>query len=125
MKITQSMAAIATVLLMTACNGIPAYQDSSLSPEERTADLLKRMNVEEKIGQLLCPLGWPMYDKVSEDSSCVSEQYVRFINEQHGGMLWATFRADPWTKKTLENGLNPSLAAKTYNALQRLSLIHI
>lgn len=122
MKITQSMAAIATALLMTACNGIPAYQDSSLSPEERTADLLKRMNVEEKIGQLLCPLGWPMYDKVSEDSSCVSEQYVRFINEQHGGMLWATFRADPWTKKTLENGLNPSLAAKTYNALQRYAI---
>ena len=122
MKITQSMAAIATVLLMTACNGIPAYQDSSLSPEERTADLLKRMNVEEKIGQLLCPLGWPMYDKVSEDSSCVSEQYVRFINEQHGGMLWATFRADPWTKKTLENGLNPRLAAKTYNALQRYAI---
>lgn len=122
MKITQSMAAIATVLLMTACNGIPAYKDSSLSPEERTADLLKRMNVDEKIGQLLCPLGWPMYDKVSEDSSCVSEQYVRFINEQHGGMLWATFRADPWTKKTLENGLNPSLAAKTYNALQRYAI---
>ena len=28
------------------------------------------------------------------------------------GMLWATYRADPWTKKTLANGLNPELAAK-------------
>ena len=34
-------------------------------------------------------------------------------------MLWATYRADPWTKKTLENGLNPELAAKAGNALQK------
>ena len=34
-------------------------------------------------------------------------------------MLWATYRADPWTKKTLANGLNPELAAKAGNALQK------
>ena len=37
-------------------------------------------------------------------------------------MLWAVFRADPWTKKTLENGLDPTLAAKAYNALQRYAM---
>ena len=37
-------------------------------------------------------------------------------------MLWAVFRADPWTKKTLETGLNPTLAAKAYNALQRYAI---
>ena len=30
-------------------------------------------------------------------------------------MLWATYRADPWTKKTIANGLNPELAAKAGN----------
>ena len=31
----------------------------------------------------------------------------------------STLRADPWTQKTLDNGLNPQLAAKACNALQR------
>ncbi|MBR6881772.1 MAG: glycoside hydrolase family 3 C-terminal domain-containing protein, partial [Bacteroidales bacterium] len=82
----------------------------------------KRMTVDEKLGQLLCPLGWPMYDKVSADSVVISDRYREFIGEQHGGMLWAVFRADPWTKKTLETGLNPTLAAKAYNALQRYAM---
>lgn len=107
---------------ISACNTTPAYKNSKLSADERTADLLSRMTVEEKIGQLLCPLGWPMYEKVSDDSTTVSEKYVEFIGQQHGGMLWAAFRADPWTRKTLETGLNPTLAAKTYNVLQRYAI---
>lgn len=91
------------------------------SPEERTEDLIKRMTIQEKIGQLLCPLGWPMYEKTEEGVS-YSDEYVKFIQEQHGGMLWATFRADPWTKKTLENGLTPREAAEAYNALQHYAM---
>ena len=34
-------------------------------------------------------------------------------------MLWGTYRADPWTQKSLENGLKPELAAKAGNALQK------
>ena len=37
-------------------------------------------------------------------------------------MLWATYRADPWTRKTLENGLRPELAAKAGNALQKYAI---
>jgi len=111
-------------LLACACarTSIPAYKDAALSPEKRTADLVDRMTVEEKLGQLICPLGWPMYDKTSDTSVTYSEEYVKFIKEQNGGMLWATFRADPWTQKTLENGLYPELAAKAYNALQHYAV---
>ena len=57
--------AVATVL--SACGPKhPLYKDADRTAEERADDLLKRMTVEEKLGQLLCPLGWPMYDKVSE-----------------------------------------------------------
>ena len=34
------------------------YKDATLTPEARTLDLLQRMTLEEKLGQLLCPLGW-------------------------------------------------------------------
>ena len=113
----------AALLVLAGCSGKTSlYKDANRSAEERADDLLKRMTVEEKLGQLICPLGWPMYDKVSADSVTISDQYRDFIQNQHGGMLWATFRADPWTKKTLENGLDPTLAAKAYNALQRYAM---
>lgn len=113
----------AWALCAAACTA-PDYRDASLSPEERTEALLAQMTLEEKVGQLICPLGWPMYEKDAEGEVGISDRYRRFIDEEHGGMLWATFRADPWTKKTLETGLNPQLAARTYNELQRYAMTH-
>ena len=113
---------IATIILAGCGGRTPLYKDANRSADERAEDLLKRMTVEEKLGQLLCPLGWPMYDKVSADNVTISDAYRDFIQNQHGGMLWAVFRADPWTKKTLETGLDPTLAAKAYNALQRYAM---
>ena len=115
--------AAATALVVMACGEkTPLYKDASLSAEERADDLIGRMTVEEKLGQLLCPLGWPMYEKVGADEVRITDAYRKFIQEQHGGMLWGAFRADPWTRKTLENGLNPALAVKAYNAFQRYSI---
>ena len=48
-----------------------------------------------------------------------SEKFKQLIKERNVGMLWAIYRADPWTKKTIANGLNPELAAKAGNALQK------
>ena len=39
-------------------------------------------------------------------------------------MLWATFRADPWTGRTLENGHTPRMAARRANELQRHAIEH-
>ncbi len=113
----------AAALVAVACGEkTPLYKDASLSAEERADDLIGRMTVEEKLGQLLCPLGWPMYEKVGADEVRITDAYRKFIQEQHGGMLWGAFRADPWTRKTLENGLNPALAVKAYNAFQRYAI---
>ena len=80
------------------------YKDASLPTDERVEDLLGRMTTAEKVAQLLCPMGWT-YDE-REDTVGV-------------GMLWATFRADPWTGRTLENGFTPQTAARRANELQR------
>ena len=120
----KTIALAASLLLLFSCNSsrVPAYKDASLPSDERARDLVGRMTLEEKLGQLLCPLGWPMYEKISDTEVTISDAYRDFIQKQHGGMLWATFRADPWTRKTLETGLNPQLSAKAYNALQHYAM---
>lgn len=122
-------AVLLTALYSCRTSDTPVYKDARQSIDARTEDLLSRMTVREKIGQLVCPLGWPMYEKTSADggapdSVALTENYRNFVDSLCGGMLWATFRADPWTRKTLENGLNPTLAAKTYNLLQKYSIEH-
>ncbi len=97
------------------------YKDKTLSTTKRVDDLLKRMTVEEKIGQLYCLLGWEMYQKDGSDVKA-SAKLKEAINKRHIGMLWATLRADPWTRKTLETGLNPGLAAKATNAMQQYAV---
>lgn len=94
------------------------YKNPALSVDERVKDLLSRMTLDEKVGQLLCPLGWEMYE-IDGNEVHPSDKFKKLMKERNIGMLWATYRADPWTKKTLANGLNPELAAKAGNALQK------
>jgi len=96
----------------------PLYKDPKAPITERVQDLLKRMTVDEKVGQLSTLLGWEMYTKTGTQIE-VSQKFKEVVKQQHIGMLWATLRADPWTKKTLETGLNPVEAAQAANALQR------
>ena len=105
------------------------YKNKALPVEQRVEDLLSRMTLEEKVGQTLCLLGWDSYDigarskeQGKRDKVSVSEKFKKEVDTQHVGMYWGTYRADPWTRKTLANGLNPELAALTGNAIQRYAL---
>src|SRR4051794_19500551 len=51
------------VALTVSANELPEYRNAKLPVEKRVADLLARMTVEEKVGQLGFALGWPMYEK--------------------------------------------------------------
>ena len=106
------------------------YQNPALGIEERLQDLIQRMTLEEKVGQLRCTMAWNYYDIVKRPTAAPrkkgqggvvvpSESFKKDIAEGNIGMLWGTFRADPWTQKSLENGLTPELAAMAGNALQK------
>ena len=84
---TVATALLAAALLFSCTSQTPLYKDASMPASKRADDLIARMSVEEKIGQLLCPLGWPMYEKVSDGEVRISDNYRKFIQEQHGGML--------------------------------------
>ncbi len=99
------------------------YRDASLPVEQRVGDLLSRMTLEEKVGQLRCTLAWNYYE-IKGNKVVPSAEFVKDLTEGHIGMLWATYRADPWTRKSLANGLTPTLAAKAGNALQKYVIEH-
>ena len=86
---------------------LPVYKQAAQPTEARVADLISRMTVEEKIGQLVCPLGWEMYTKTGKNSVEPSELFKKKMDAAPIGSFWAVLRADPWTQKTLETGLNP------------------
>ena len=99
------------------------YQNPKLSVEQRVNDLVSRMTLQEKVGQLRCTLAWNYYTIKGKNVE-PSELFKKDISEGQIGMLWGTYRADPWTQKSLENGLNPELAAKAGNALQKYVIEH-
>lgn len=101
---------------------VPLYKQADAPVEDRVNDLLDRMTLEEKVGQLCCPLGWPMYEKTAPDKVTYSEAFRQQMEQAPIGSYWAVLRADPWTQKTLETGLNPELAAQALNALQRYAV---
>ena len=99
------------------------YQDANKPVEQRVEDLLSRMTVEEKVGQLVCLMGWDSYVRNGKKVD-TSEKFKQEVDSLHVGMYWAVFRADPWTQKTVDNGLNPVMAVETANAMQRYAIEH-
>ena len=112
----------ATAKVARKQTALPVYKQATQPTEARVADLISRMTVEEKVGQLICPLGWEMYTKTGKNSVEPSALFKQKMNEVPIGSFWAVLRADPWTQKTLETGLNPELSAKAINALQRYAV---
>ena len=97
------------------------YKDASLSVDARVADLLERMTIEEKVGQLCQELAWKSYEKKG-DRIEVAEQFRKLLSGAGIGSLYGVLRADPWTGVTLEKGLTPRQGAEVINAVQRAAI---
>ena len=100
--------------LMAFCLGLCL----SCTKHDKVADLLSQMTLDEKCGQLSCPIGFNFYGKEG-DSVWLDESFIKAMDTMPLGSCYAVLRADPWTQKTLETGLHPAQSARVLNMMQR------
>ena len=91
---------------------------SCANKQDRVEALLSQMTIEEKCGQLSCPIGFNFYGK-DGDSLWLSESFLGMMDTLPLGSCWAVLRADPWSRKTVETGLHPRESARLLNMMQR------
>ncbi len=101
------------------------YRDQTAPIEARIEDLLGRMTLKEKVGQLNQRMyGWNAYRK-TENGFELTEAFMEEVAAGGGmGALYGLFRADPWSKVTYENGITAADSAKVANQIQRYLVEH-
>lgn len=66
----------------------PLYKQVSAPIEYRVKNLLEQMNIEEKVAQLCCSLGWEMYTKTGKNEVVASDLYKEKIKNALVGSFW-------------------------------------
>ena len=101
------------------------FQDKNRTPRERAEDLLSRLTLREKVGQLNQRLyGFSSYERKGEE--ILLSQELQDEVERWGGLgvLYGLYRADPWSQKDFRNGLYGVYAKRAYNQVQRYVIEH-
>ncbi|MGG1942893.1 glycoside hydrolase family 3 N-terminal domain-containing protein [Paenibacillus polymyxa] len=99
------------------------YKDKSKPIEERVEHLIGLMTIEEKVGQLVQPFGWQVYEHIDGELS-LHHDFKQQVQNGGVGSLYGVLRADPWTGVTLENGLSAKQGAEAVNMIQRYAIEH-
>ncbi|RRJ66906.1 beta-glucosidase [Paenibacillus oralis] len=99
------------------------YKQSAAPVEERVEDLLARMTLREKVGQLNQRMyGWDAYVR-QEDEIALTGAFKEEVARGGGmGALYGLFRSDPWSGVNYENGITAAESAKAANMVQRYVL---
>lgn len=103
----------------------PLYKNKDISARKRAEDILIRMTIQEKVGQLNQRLyGFSMYERVGNQIN-IKDEFKDEVEKYSGlGVLYGLYRADPWSKKDESNGLTATLATKAYNQMQEYVIEH-
>ncbi|MCH0446707.1 glycoside hydrolase family 3 C-terminal domain-containing protein, partial [Enterococcus faecium] len=101
------------------------YQNPKLTIRQRVEDLLSRMNIAEKVGQINQHLyGWECYEK-NGDKIELTEKLKEHVKWGGGlGALYGLFRSDPWSKTDYKNGIPAKESWKVATLLQEYVLQH-
>jgi len=92
--------------------------------DKKINDLLCQMTLTEKVGQLCCPIGFYLYEKVNDSIVVPNEAFKNMSDTLVCGGFWAVQRADPWSRKTVETGLDARQSALIFNEMQRYIMEH-
>lgn len=99
------------------------YLDKTKSVSERVEDLLSKMTLAEKCGQLNQRMyGWEAFLRDGETFQ-LTEKFKGEVARFEGiGALYGLFRADPWSKMNKDTGVSRKNAGKVANKIQRYVL---
>lgn len=99
------------------------YQDKNAPVKARVDDLLARMTLKEKVGQLNQRLyGWQAFERNGDDfalTAIFKDEVARFGGI---GAVYGVFRADPWSKINAQNGIPRERSRHVTNQLQRYAI---
>lgn len=93
--------------------------------EKQAKDLLQKMTLKEKIGQLAQNFyGFKAYTRDENNKIILTDEFKAYVKKYGGiGMLNNYFRADPWTERDYTTGgITLSEREEAYNVLQKFFL---
>ncbi|WP_128660568.1 glycoside hydrolase family 3 protein, partial [Paenibacillus sp. 598K] len=96
------------------------YKNAAYTIGERVEDLLSRMTLKEKVGQVNQHMyGWNAYTR-NGDQVELSEAFKEHVAWGEGmGALYGLYRADPWSAVTYKTGVPTADNARFANQVQR------
>ncbi|MFJ8822154.1 glycoside hydrolase family 3 N-terminal domain-containing protein [Streptomyces sp. NPDC102467] len=99
----------------------PLYRDASAPVPDRVRDLLGRMTLTEKVGQVNQRLyGWHAYERGADGEHRLTDAFRAEVTAYDGmGALYGLQRADPWSGVTFADGITAADAAGVADAVQR------
>lgn len=121
MKNRRRITLITACMMMAACSGekAPLYKDASAPVEKRVEDLLSRMTLEEKVGQMNQFVG---LEHIRKNEASLSEEDLR---NNTANAFYPGFSADSvadWTRKGLVGSFLHVLTIEEANYLQSLAM---
>lgn len=102
------------------------YKNKTLPISDRVIDLINRMTLKEKVGQVNQHLyGWKTYEKNLTGQIKITEYLKKYVDQNGSvGALYGVLRADPWSKVDFKNGIDIYESHKVINKIQKYIIEH-
>ncbi|NUP37419.1 MAG: beta-glucosidase, partial [Streptomyces sp.] len=98
----------------------PLYRDPSAPVPERVRDLLARMTLTEKVGQVNQRMyGWDAYERTADGHRLTDAFHAEVATYDGMGALYGLQRADPWSGVGFGDGITAADGARVADAVQR------
>ncbi|MEU9492820.1 glycoside hydrolase family 3 N-terminal domain-containing protein [Streptomyces sp. NPDC048215] len=98
----------------------PLFRDPGMPVADRVRDLLSRMTLTEKVGQVNQRMyGWDAYERTASGHRLTDAFRAEVAAGDGMGALYGLQRADPWSGVTAETGIGAADGAGVADAVQR------